>query len=210
MPLQVSPRGTLPLPRTRGVQLAASPMVTQGPHQRVAGSSGWRGERWGGEAAEKPGDLWKGPQGGAVGTACTSWVSRLRGLTPAVDGSPIGGICGRSFWQSPQGLSLERCRASPHPPAGPLSSRFPRGREEEPAGAPWWWWGSTAALTHRSEDQKWTCAQEPEAAQTSPGPLMDEVSAMDRKYLAYMGAWRHTCEIQQREKERCRTVRAHR
>lgn len=82
-----------------------------------------RGKTGRGEPAEKSGDLWRGPPGGNVGTVCTS-VSWLRGLTPAVDPPPppaprCRGLRGRAFWQSPPGLSLERCRVSPHPPSGP-------------------------------------------------------------------------------------------
>lgn len=50
---------------------------------------------------------------------------------PTVGGSPGRGTCGCSFWQSSQGLSLERCRAAPIPT---LACRSPDSHPTRPGG----------------------------------------------------------------------------
>lgn len=74
MPLQVSPRGTPTLPPARPVG-----SITYG-HTGVTSVGCWvewleKRETGREEAAEEPGDIWKGPQGGNVGIVCAPWVS---------------------------------------------------------------------------------------------------------------------------------------
>ena len=146
---------------SRGVQLAASPVV----HTGATSAGCWvkrlgRAEIGRGAATNKPGDIRRGPHGRHVGIAYTPWVSCLRGLMSAVDGSPGGGYMRMQFPAEASGAFSREMQSCPHlhlclSPHLSEAASSEAGRSCGATGVV----GLMAAPNHRTKDQKWAYIQ---------------------------------------------------
>lgn len=101
-----------------------------------------------GAATNKPGDIRRGPHGRHVGIACTPWVSCLRGLMSAVDGSPGGGYVRMQFPAEASGAFSREMQSCPHLHLclSPHCQKQLPQRQRGGAAAPREWWCSWQPL----------------------------------------------------------------